>query len=85
MAKGEFYQHFLEDARQIMSLPPTASAQDDLNLGPLQSTISKLRLDERDEMFMDNFKLTLRNFFFAYRDFTRLNGLIYDGDIRYDP
>lgn len=83
LAKGEFYQTFLEDARHIMTLPPTTSAQDDLNLGPLQTTISKLRLED-DAIFTRKFKLTLRNFFFVYRDFTRLTGLIYDGDIRYD-
>ena len=83
LAKGEFYQTFLEDARQIMTLPPTTSAHDDLSLGPLQTTISKLRLED-DAIFTRKFKLTLRNFFFVYRDFTRLPGLIYDGDIRFD-
>jgi gamma-tubulin complex component 4 len=82
LAKGEFYQTFLSDARHIMSLPPRTSAQDDLNLGPLQTTISKLRLE--DDAMMNKFKLKLRSFSFVYRDFSTLTGLIYDGDIRFD-
>jgi len=82
LAKGEFYQTFLGDARHIMSLPPRTSAQDDLNLGPLQTTISKLRLE--DDAMMNKFKLKLRSFSFVYRDFSTLTGLIYDGDIRFD-
>ena len=82
LQKGEFYQTFLSDARHIMSLPPRSSAQDDLNLGPLQTTISKLRLEE-DQM-MNKFKLKLRSFSFIFRDFASLTGLIYDGDIRFD-
>ena len=35
LAKGEFYQTFLEEARQIMLLPPSSSSEYDLNVGPL--------------------------------------------------
>jgi len=35
-------------------------------------------------MFTKRYKLTLRNFYFVYKDFARLQGLIYDGDIRFD-
>ena len=52
-------------------------------MGPLQTTIGKLGLEE-DEMFTKRYKLTLRNFYFVYKDFARLQGLIYDGDIRFD-
>ena len=82
LAKGEFYQTFLQDARHIMALPPRTSAQDDLNMGPLQTTLSKLRLE--DDPIMSKFKLKLRSFSFVYRDFATLTGLIYDGDIRFD-
>jgi gamma-tubulin complex component 4 len=62
LSKGEFYQTFLSDARHIMTLPPRTSAQDDLNLGPLQTTVSKLRLE--DDPIMKNYKLKLRSFSF---------------------
>jgi hypothetical protein len=45
-----------------MTLPPRTSAQDDLNLGPLQTTVSKLRLE--DDPIMKNYKLKLRSFSF---------------------
>ena len=35
LAKGEFYQTFLEEARTIMSLAPTSTVEYDLNMGPL--------------------------------------------------
>lgn len=46
LAKGEFYQTFLAEAKHIMSLPPRTSAQDDLNMGPLQTTVSKLGMED---------------------------------------
>lgn len=82
LAKGEFYQTFLMEAKHIMGLPPRTSAQDDLNMGPLQQTISKLGLE--DDPIMNKFKMKLRSFSFMYRDFSTLTGLIYDGDIRFD-
>ena len=82
LSKGEFYTTFLCEAKHIMGLPPRTSAQDDLNMGPLQSTISKLGLEE--DTFMDKFKMKLRSFSFMFRDFKTLTGLIYDGDIRFD-
>jgi hypothetical protein len=51
-------------------------------MGPLQSTISKLRLE--DDQMLKKFKLSLRSFSFRYKDFSLLTGLIYDGDIRFD-
>jgi len=65
-----------------MALPPRTSAQDDLNQGPLQTTISKLRLE--DDPLTSKIKLKLRSFSFSFRDFSSLTGLIYDGDIRFD-
>lgn len=65
-----------------MQLPPRTSAQDDLNLGPLQTTIGKLGYE--DDQIMNKFKLKLRSFSFQYRDFSTLTGLVYDGDIRFD-
>ena len=35
LAKGEFYQTFLEEARIIMQLAPTSTVEYDLNAGPL--------------------------------------------------
>ena len=46
LAKGEFYQTFLEEARSIMTLPPQSSSEYDLNIGPLQQTIIKLGYEE---------------------------------------
>jgi gamma-tubulin complex component 4 len=82
LSRGEFFQTFLQDSRHIMSLPPRTSAQDDLNMGPLVSTISKLRLE--DDSVTNKFKLKLRSFSFQFKDFSTLTGLVYDGDIRFD-
>lgn len=82
LSRGEFFQTFLTDARHIMQLPPRTSAQDDLNLGPLQTTIGKLGYE--DDQIMNKFKLKLRSFSFQFRDFSTLTGLVYDGDIRFD-
>lgn len=82
LSKGEFYTTFLIEARHIMNLPPRTSAQDDLNMGPLQASISKLSLE--DDTFMNKVKMKLRSFSFMYRNFATLTGLIYDGDIRFD-
>jgi hypothetical protein len=65
-----------------MSLPPRTSAQDDLNMGPLITTVSKLRLEDDDRI--NKFKLKLRSFSFQFKDFSTLTGLVYDGDIRFD-
>lgn len=65
-----------------MSLPPRTSAQDDLNMGPLITTVSKLRLEDDDKI--NKFKLKLRSFSFQFKDFSTLTGLVYDGDIRFD-
>lgn len=35
LANGEFYHTFLEEARPTLILPPTSSAEYDLNIGPL--------------------------------------------------
>jgi gamma-tubulin complex component 4 len=70
LAKGEFYQTFLEEARSIMSLPPQSSAEYDLNIGPLQQTIIKLGLEE--DPHLKKFKLKLRSFSFNYSDFSVL-------------
>lgn len=82
LSKGEFYTTFLIEARHIMNMPPRTSAQDDLNMGPLQATVSKLNLE--DDALMNKFKMKLRSFSFMYRNFGTLTGLIYDGDIRFD-
>jgi len=80
LAKGEFYQTFLEEARELLSLPPTSSAEYNLNAKPLQETIIKLGLE--DDERLKKFKFRLRSFKFEYRSFASLSGLIYIGDVR---
>ena len=46
LAKGEFFHTFLEEARDMMTLPPKSTAEFDLNQGPLQQTVTKLNLEE---------------------------------------
>jgi len=82
LAKGEFYQTFLEEARQIMSLPPQNSAEYDLNIGPLQQTIIKLGLE--DDMHLRKFKLKLRSFSFNFNNFSTRMGLVCVGDVNTD-
>ena len=79
LAKGEFYQTFLEEARTIMSLAPTSTVEYDLNAGPLHQTIVKLGLE--DDNMLKKFKMTLRSFSFCYNDFRTLNGLCCTGDV----
>ena len=79
LAKGEFYQTFLEEARTIMSLAPTSTVEYDLNAGPLHQTIVKLGLE--DDNMLKKFKMTLRSFSFSYNDFRSLNGLCCTGDV----
>jgi hypothetical protein len=82
LSNGEFYQTFLEEARTLLSLPPTCSAEQDLNIGPLESTVSKLDLEE--DIYMKRFKFRLRSFSFTYKNFNPLTGLIYIGDVGLD-
>ena len=79
LAKGEFYQTFLEESRSIMSLPPQNSAEYDINIGPLQQTIIKLSLEE--DTHLKKFKLKLRSFSFNYNNFSTRNGLVCVGDV----
>lgn len=79
LAKGEFYQTFLEEARSTMALAPTSTVEYDLNAGPLHQTIVKLGLE--DDYMLKKFKLTLRSFSFRYQNFEYLTGLACIGDV----
>ena len=79
LAKGEFYQTFLEEARTIMSLPPKSTVAYDLNAGPFHQTIVKLGLE--DDQMLKKFKMTLRSFSFTYNNFSSLNGLCCIGNV----
>lgn len=46
MAKGEFYLVLIEEAWDLLSLPPTSKAELEFNLGPLASTASWLALED---------------------------------------
>ena len=81
LAKGEFYQTFLEDARSIMAMPPGLNVEFDLNAGPLYQTIGKLGLE--DDKMLKKFKMTLRSFSFNYPNFNQLQGLDCIGYIDY--
>ena len=79
LAKGEFYQTFLEEARQIMSLPPQSTVEHDLNAGPLHHTRVKLGLE--DDPMLKKFKMTLKSFSFTYNNFSSLSGLTCVGHV----
>jgi len=79
LAKGEFYQTFLDEARMLMSLAPTSTVEYDLNAGPLHQTIVKLGLE--DDKMLKKFKMTLRSFSFSYNNFSSLNGLCVIGNV----
>lgn len=79
LAKGEFYQTFLEEARSLMALAPTSTVEYDLNAGPLHQTIVKLGLE--DDKMLKKFKMTLRSFSFTYNNFSSLNGLCVIGNV----
>ena len=79
LAKGEFYQTFLEESRLLMSLPPTSTVEYDLNHVLLHQTKFKLGLE--DDPMLKKFKMTLRSFSFTYNNFSSLNGLACIGDV----
>jgi len=79
LAKGEFFQTFLDEARAMLSLPPQSTAEYDINTGPLQQTILKLGLE--DDVMLQKFKMTLRSFSFSYNNFSSLSGLICVGEV----
>lgn len=79
LGKGEFYQTFLEEARQLMQLAPTSSVEDDLNSGPLTNAMVKLGLE--DDQTLKKFKMTLRSFSFNFENFKSLNGLVCMGEV----
>jgi hypothetical protein len=79
LAKGEFYQTFIDESRSLMQLPPQSTAEYDLNEGPRMQTILKLALE--DDKSLKRFKFVLRSFSFSYSNFSSLNGLICSGDV----
>lgn len=67
LANGEFFHFFVEEARSLMSLPPTAKADYEINQGPYKQTINKLGKED-DETFK-KFKFRMRSFSFNFKDF----------------
>lgn len=67
LANGEFYQFFVEESRSLMSLPPTAKADYEINLGPYMQT--KNRLGKEDDETFKKFKFRMRSFSFNFKDF----------------
>ena len=57
LARGEFFQTFYDESRMMMQLPPTASAERDINSGPLRQAGLKTGLE--DDSFFDRFKFHL--------------------------
>ena len=82
LGRGEFYQTFLQEAREQLMLPPTNTAEYDLNVGPLQQTKIKLGLEEDQDL--QKFKFRLRSFNFAYKHFSTRQGLVYNGSVQID-
>eukprot|EP00742_Colponemidia_sp_Colp-10_P009975 GILJ01010917.1.p1 GENE.GILJ01010917.1~~GILJ01010917.1.p1 ORF type:complete len:692 (+),score=113.50 GILJ01010917.1:50-2125(+) len=58
LGKGEFYQAFLEETRLMLSLPPSITAEHDINAGPLLQT--GLRLGIEDEELFNKIRFRLK-------------------------
>lgn len=82
LQNGQFYHTFLDEARALLALPPSSSAEQDLNVGPLEATMAKLDLE--DDAYIKRFKFRIRSFSFSFRNFNSLTGLIYIGDVGLD-
>jgi hypothetical protein len=67
LANGEFYHFFVEESRSLMSLPPTAKADYEINLGPYMQT--KVILGKEDDDTYKKFKFRMRSFSFNFKDF----------------
>ena len=79
LAKGEFYQTFIDEARGLMQLPPQSTAEYDLNMGPSQ--VSQVKLAMEDDKYLKKFKFALRSFSFSFPNFSKLSGLLCVGDV----
>ena len=79
LAKGEFYQCFIEEANAMLSLPPSSTAEYDINTGPFQATCLKLGIEE-DE-YIKKLKFRLRSFSFQFPNFESRDGLSCIGSV----
>lgn len=77
--KGEFYQTFIEETRNIMKLPPRANSEQDINSVALQNTL--VRLDWDDSKVMKNIKFKISNNGFEYTKFNHTDNLNIAGNI----
>ena len=73
LAKGEFYQLFLEEACVMMALPPTETSERDINQGPFLNAASRLGME--DNSFFKKCRLRLQSFKFRYENFASISGL----------
>ena len=78
LAKGEFYHTFLQDSRQLMSLPPPSTVNNELNM-VLSQTKFKLGLEDDEKLKL--FKMSLKSYSFTYKNFSTLNGLACIGNV----
>lgn len=79
LANGEFYHFFVEESRSLMSLPPTAKADFEINYGPYMQT--KNILGKEDDETYKNFKFRMRSFSFNFKDFRRRDHLSCPGAV----
>jgi len=79
LANGEFYQFFVEESRSLMSLPPTAKADHEINFGPYLQT--KNILGKEDDETLKKFKFRMRSFSFNFKDFRSRDHLSCPGSV----
>ena len=73
LAKGEFYHLFLEEACEMMGLPPSETSERDINQGPFLNAASRLGMEENP--FFKKCRLRLQSFKFKYDNFGSISGL----------
>mmetsp|Transcript_4814 Transcript_4814/g.4007 ORF Transcript_4814/g.4007 Transcript_4814/m.4007 type:complete len:337 (-) Transcript_4814:826-1836(-) len=79
MEKGEFYHIFIEESRNLMKLPPKASAEFDINGMVYPNTLSRLNWEESKLMKLIKFKINHNGFEFNH--FSSLHGLNVLGNV----
>jgi len=79
MTNGEFYQVLHEESRLIMSLPPTSTAEHQLNNFILPQTISRLKMDDIENYKRFSLKLNYNGF--DYPKFENIKSLNIVGNV----
>ena len=80
LAKGEFYMFFIEEARQLFSMPPSSRADYEINNGPALRAATRLGIEDDNQQVIKKFKM--RSFKFHYNDFKYLDNLICTGSVQ---